>query len=263
MQTLMKNRINQLFEDKKDVLNIYFTAGYPSLGDTVKVASALEKAGADMLEIGMPFSDPIADGPTIQDSSQIALESGMTLELLFEQLEELRAHVSIPVLLMGYVNPVMQFGIERFCESCEQVGVDGVIVPDLPMQEYLETYQSLFDKHGIRNTFLISPNTSEDRIRQIDDCTNGFIYVVSSSSITGAKKGVQEGQLAYYQRIKEMNLKNPQLIGFGISDHQTYRTACDYTNGAIIGSAFIKQLSKDASEEGIENFVKGIKEKSS
>ena len=263
MQTLMKNRINQLFEDKKDVLNIYFTAGYPSLGDTVKVASALEKAGADMLEIGMPFSDPIADGPTIQDSSQIALESGMTLELLFEQLEELRAHVSIPVLLMGYVNPVMQFGIERFCESCEQVGVDGVIVPDLPMQEYLETYQSLFDKHGIRNTFLISPNTSEDRIRQIDDCTNGFIYVVSSSSITGAKKGVQEGQLAYYQRIKEMNLKNPQLIGFGISDHQTYRTACDYTNGAIIGSAFIKQLSKDASEEGFENFVKGIKEKSS
>lgn len=259
METLMKNRINQLFEEKSNVLNIYFTAGYPTIDDTVRIAKALQDAGADMLEIGIPFSDPIADGPTIQDSSQQALANGMTLERLFDQLSKLRNEVTIPVLLMGYVNPVIQFGIERFCEKCAEVGIDGVIVPDLPMQEYLETYLELFDKNGIRNTFLISPNTSEDRIKQIDEHTDGFIYVVSSSSITGAKTGVQDGQLAYYDRIKNMQLKNPQLIGFGISDSKTFNTACQYTNGAIIGSAFIKQLTEDASAEGIKKFVEKIK----
>ncbi|WP_425392173.1 tryptophan synthase subunit alpha [Ekhidna sp.] len=253
------NRIDQSFKEKKDILNIYFTAGYPHLDDTVRIAKALEEAGADMLEIGMPFSDPVADGPTIQDSSQKALENGMTIATLFEQLKNLRNHISIPVLLMGYVNPILQFGIERFCDQCAEVGVDGVIIPDLPMQEYLDFCQVYFKEKDIHNIFLISPNTSEDRIHLIDQESGGFIYVVSSSSITGAKKGVQEGQLDYYQRIQSMNLKNPQLIGFGISDKETFDTACTYANGAIIGSAFIKQLNEDSSEEAIKKFVKGIK----
>ncbi|WP_420319312.1 tryptophan synthase subunit alpha [Ekhidna sp.] len=253
------NRIDQVFKDKKDILNVYFTAGYPNLEDTVRIAQALQEAGANMLEIGMPFSDPVADGPTIQDSSQKALENGMTIQQLFEQLKSLREQVSIPVLLMGYVNPIIQYGIERFCNKCAEVGVDGLIIPDLPMKEYLEFYQEHFREKGIHNIFLISPNTSEERIRLIDQQSGGFIYVVSSSSITGAKKGVQEGQLEYYQRVMSMGLNNPQLIGFGISDHETFKTACKYANGAIIGSAFIKQLNEDASEEGIKKFVKAIK----
>lgn len=253
------NRIDQTFKEKKGVLNVYFTAGYPNLDDTIRLASVLEKAGADMLEVGMPFSDPVADGPTIQDSSQKALENGMTIVKLFEQLETLREHVSIPVLLMGYVNPIIQFGIDRFCDQCAEVGVDGVIIPDLPMQEYLEFYQGNFKEKGVHNIFLISPNTSEERIRLIDEESGGFIYVVSSSSITGAKKGIQKGQLAYYQRIQSMSLKNPRLIGFGISDKETFDTACNYANGAIIGSAFIKQLNEDASEKGISDFIKTIK----
>ncbi len=255
----MMNRIDQTFKEKKDILNVYFTAGYPNLDDTIRMASVLEKAGADMLEIGMPFSDPVADGPTIQDSSQKALENGMTIVKLFEQLVTLRDHVSIPVLLMGYVNPIIQFGMDRFCDKCAEVGVDGVIIPDLPMQEYLEFYRETFKEKGIHNIFLISPNTSEERIRLIDKESNGFIYVVSSSSITGAKKGIQKGQLEYYQRIQSMNLKNPQLIGFGISNKETFDTVCIYSNGAIIGSAFIRQLNEDASEEAVVEFVKEIK----
>ena len=255
----MQNRIDQIFGERKDILNIYFTAGFPSLDDTLRVAKTLEEAGADMLEIGMPFSDPVADGPTIQDSSQTALENGMTIQKLFEQLEDLRSEVSIPVLLMGYINPIIQFGIERFCDKCAEVGIDGVIAPDLPMQEYLDSYQNLFRAKGIHNIFLISPNTSEDRIRQIDQNSRGFIYMVSSSSITGAKTGVQDGQLEYYKRIKEMGLKNKRLIGFGISDKETFDTACEFADGAIIGSAFIRQLKSDASEAGIKKFVKNIK----
>ena len=256
---LVMNRIDQVFQEKRNILNVYFTAGFPNFDDTLRIAKSLEEAGADMLEIGMPFSDPLADGPTIQNSSQKALENGMTVKLLFEQLSSLREHVSIPVLLMGYVNPILQYGMERFCDACAETGVDGVIIPDLPMQEYLELYRDQFQAKGIHNIFLISPNTSEERIRQIDKQSNGFIYVVSSSSITGAKKGIQEGQTAYYQRIKSMKLKNPQLIGFGISDKETFETACEYASGAIIGSAFIKQLSEDASNSGIIEFVKGIK----
>lgn len=214
-----------------------------------------------MLEIGIPFSDPVADGPTIQESSQVALENGMTLEKLFDQLKVLRGVVSIPVLLMGYINPIIQFGLERFCDKCAEVGIDGVIIPDLPMQEYLEVYQNKFNENGIKNIFLISPNTSEDRIRLIDDHTDGFIYMVSSSSTTGAKSGMQSGQLEYYQRIAAMNLKNPRLIGFGISDKGTFEAACEHANGAIIGSAFVKQLKEDASEGAIENFIKRIKGK--
>lgn len=259
MKDMVMNRIDQVFNEKKDILNVYFTAGYPKLDDTMRVARTLEEAGVDMLEIGIPFSDPVADGPTIQDSSQKALENGMTIEILFDQLSDIRKYVTIPVLMMGYVNPIIQYGIGRFCDKCAEVGVDGVIVPDLPMQEYLETYEARFKEKGIHNIFLISPNTSEERIRTIDENSSGFIYVVSSSSITGAKKVVQDGQLAYYQRIKDMNLRNRRLIGFGISNKETYLTACKYADGAIIGSAFIKQLKSNDSDSAIIEFVKGIK----
>lgn len=255
----MANRIDQVFREKKNILNIYFTAGYPQVNDTIRVAKALEEAGADMLEIGIPFSDPVADGPTIQASSHHALENGMTIQRLFDQLKELRNEVSIPVLLMGYINPIMQYGIGRFCDSCSEVGVDGVIVPDLPMKEYMENYQAHFHKKGLHNICLISPNTSEARIREIDQNSGGFIYVVSSSGITGAKAGIQDGQIEYYQRIQSMKLKNPQLIGFGISNKETFENACHYSQGAIIGSAFIRQLKKDASESAIKEFVKVIK----
>lgn len=257
-QTKM-NRIDQLFKEKRNVLNIYFTAGYPELEDTVRIAKSLEEAGADLLEIGIPFSDPVADGPTIQKSSQQALENGMTIRKLFAQLKELREEVSIPVLLMGYVNPVLQYGIEEFCDACVEVGVDGLIIPDLPMLEYLTSYKTHFDSRGLHNIFLISPNTSEERIRQIETNSGGFIYVVSSSSITGAKVGVQEGQEDYYRRIKEMELSIPQLIGFGISDKESFNKACEYAHGAIIGSAFIRRLGSDSSDDSIKEFVKGIK----
>ncbi len=253
------NRIDEAFARKKDILNVYFTAGYPNLDDTLRIARSLEAAGADILEIGMPFSDPVADGPTIQESSQRALDNGMTVEKLFSQLKDLRQEISIPVLLMGYINPVLQFGIKRFCESCREVGIDGLILPDLPMQEYLENYSSIFQENGIHNIFLISPNTSEDRIREIDEKSGGFIYVVSSSSITGAKSGIQDGQVEYYQRIQAMDLHTPRLIGFGISDRETFENACEYAHGAIIGSAFIKLLHNDSSDEAIKNFVKKIK----
>lgn len=253
------NRIDNAFKEKKDILNIYFTAGYPQLDDTLRIAKILENAGANMIEIGMPFSDPLADGPTIQESSQKALQNGMTITKLFDQLEELRTKVALPVLLMGYINPIIRFGMEEFCEKCQQVCVDGLIIPDLPMQEYLNDYQQLFSEKGLHNIFLISPNTSEDRIRLIDKETHGFTYMVSSSSTTGAKSGVQEGQIDYFNRIKNMGLSNPRLIGFGISNHETFAHACKYADGAIIGSAFINQLSKDASEQGIKNFINSIK----
>lgn len=261
MEQLITNRIDEAFHQKTDILNIYFTAGYPASNDTMRIAKALETAGADMLEIGIPFSDPVADGPTIQESSKSSLDNGMTIEHLFEQLKDLRSSVTIPVLLMGYVNPIIQYGVEKFCVKCEEVGVDGVIIPDLPMQEYLDQYEVHFKEKGIHNIFLISPNTTESRIKLIDSHSSGFIYMVSSSSITGAKASVQDGQLAYYNRINSMKLQNPRLIGFGISNHETYQTACKHANGAIIGSAFINQLNTDASEKGIETFIHKIKGK--
>ncbi len=253
------NRIDFSLSEKDEILNIYYTAGYPSIDDTLRIAKSLQLGGADILEIGIPFSDPIADGPTIQESSVTALGAGMTLAKLFDQLTDLRHEVDIPVLLMGYINPIIQFGIEKFCKACERVGVDGIIVPDLPITEYLEEYQELFQTHGLHNIFLISPNTSEERIRLIDQESSSFIYMVSSSSITGAKKGIDEKQINYFDRIQHMKLKNPRLIGFGISDHNSYKKACEYANGAIIGSAFINQLKKDASDEAIVQFVKNIK----
>lgn len=259
ISTTQVNRIDETFKSKESILNIYFTAGFPRLHDTLRIAKSLQDAGVDMLEIGIPFSDPLADGPTIQDSSQKALENGMNMEELFKQLKELRKEVSIPVLLMGYINPILQFGLEAFCEKCNEVGIDGVIVPDLPMQEYLDHHQPYFKKAGLHNIFLISPNTSEDRIKLIDQNSNGFIYMVSSSSITGAKSSVQEGQLAYYKRVEAMSLRNPRLIGFGISNKETFDAACKYADGAIIGSAFINQLNADDSDEGIRSFVQKVK----
>lgn len=253
------NRIDQMFSEKKDILSIYYTAGFPNLDDTIKIASCLEQSGADMLEIGIPFSDPVADGPTIQASSKQALVNGMTLSLLFDQLKELRDEVSIPVLLMGYMNPILQFGVEQFCKKCVEVGIDGTILPDLPLQEFDDHFTTYFELYGLANISLISPNTSKERIELIDSRSNGFIYMVSSASVTGAKSGVQEGQLNYYQRVKEMNLNSSKLIGFGISDKESFENACAYAEGAIVGSAFINQLTEDSSFEGIQSFIHSIK----
>ena len=255
------NRIHYLFNTKQDrVLSIYFTAGFPKLEDTIPVMEAIEAGGADIIEIGIPYSDPIADGPTIQDSNMIALENGMSMKKLFEQLKGFRARVHLPVVLMGYLNPIIQFGMEEFCKKCKEVGVDGLIVPDLPMQQYLDEYKSLFDSYGLVNTFLISPQTSEKRIREIDENTDGFIYMVSSHSITGAKADISEEQIAYFERVQAMNLKNPRLIGFGISDAQTFTTASQYSNGAIIGSAFIKKIkdSQNLSQD-IQDYLRAVK----
>ena len=254
------NRIDKLFQTKKErVLSIYFTAGFPKLYDTITIMQAIESAGADIIEVGVPYSDPIADGPTIQDSNQIALDNGMSLKKLFEQLEEMRQSVSLPVVLMGYLNPIIQYGMEAFCKKCQEIGVDGLILPDLPMQQYLDEFKEVFDKYDLRNTFLISPQTSEKRIREIDTHSNGFIYMVSAHSITGARTGISEEQIAYFKRVEAMNLKNPRLIGFGISDSETFSTASKYGNGAIIGSAFIKKI-KDSQDlkSDIESYIKSV-----
>ncbi|MCQ6956931.1 tryptophan synthase subunit alpha [Mucilaginibacter aquariorum] len=254
------NRLNQLFATKnKNLLSIYFTAGYPELNTTVDIAEALEKAGADFLEIGFPYSDPVADGPTIQHSSQTALDNGMNLHLLFEQLKDLRSRVSIPILLMGYVNPIVQFGVERFCKAAAAVGVDGIIVPDLPMYEYELLYSNYFEDNDLSNIFLVTPQTSEERIRKIDRLSNSFIYLLSSSSITGGNLQLTDSIEGYYNRIKAMELKNPTIIGFGISDHKSFRKACQYANGAIVGSAFVKLLAEDNYMDKIPAFIGNIK----
>ncbi|MBD0400242.1 tryptophan synthase subunit alpha [Flammeovirga sp. EKP202] len=255
------HRIDELFQRKKeDVLNIYFTAGFPKLEDTRVILKALQDSGVDLIEIGIPFSDPVADGPTIQDSNQVALDGGMTMHKLFEQLEGFREEVQVPVVVMGYFNPIMQYGLENFCRDAQRVGIDGIIVPDLPMIEYQMNLKEMFNEHGIRNTFLISPQTSDERIREIDDNTEGFIYMVSSASVTGAKTGISDAQVDYFKRIEDMNLKNPRLIGFGISDNKSFKQASSYANGAIIGSAFVKLIkeSKDLPAD-INTFVKGIR----
>jgi tryptophan synthase alpha chain len=254
------NRLNQLFATKKDnLLSIYYTAGYPELNTTVDIAEALEKAGADFLEIGFPYSDPVADGPTIQHSSQQSLDKGMTLNVLFEQLKDLRKRVTIPILLMGYVNPIVQYGVERFCKQAAEVGVDGVIVPDLPMYEYETMYSSYFKDNNLSNIFLVTPQTSPDRIRKIDGLSNSFIYLLSSSSITGGNLDVSVGIEDYYKRVKAMQLKNPTIIGFGISDNVTFKKACEYANGAIVGSKFVKLLDEENYLEKIPEFVKSIR----
>jgi len=256
------NRLEHLFATKKkDILNVYFTAGHPNLNDTETIILTLEEAGVDLIELGMPYSDPMADGPTIQNSSMAALKNGMTVELIFKQTEDVRQKSNIPLIMMGYFNQVMQYGEERFFRKCAAVGVDGLILPDLPVYVFEEKYKALFEELNLRISFLISPQTNEARIRQIDDLTRGFIYMVSSSSITGAKSGISEEQMAYFNRINDMQLKNPRLIGFGISDHQTYATACQFSSGAIIGSAFIKTLdqAKDL-KSAIKGFVEMVRE---
>jgi tryptophan synthase alpha chain len=256
----MKNRINQLFETKKEnILSVYFTAGFPNLNDTVQIIQELEKNGVDLIEIGMPFSDPTADGPTIQHTSEIALKNGMSLKLLFEQLKEIRKTVNIPLILMGYFNPVLQFGVEAFCEKCAEVGIDGTILPDMPLEEFEENYKLVFNQNNLHNILLITPQTSEKRVRQIDEASEGFIYMVSSSATTGAGKKVEDFHTDYFEQIQKMNLKNPRLIGFGISDKATFDNACKYANGAIIGSAFVKSFDENISiEESISSFVHQI-----
>ncbi|MBO7582003.1 MAG: tryptophan synthase subunit alpha [Bacteroidaceae bacterium] len=235
------NRINQLFATKSsNILSIYFCAGHPTLEGTADTIKTLEKQGVDMIEVGIPFSDPMADGPVIQDAATKALRNGMTLKKLFSQLEGIRDGVKMPLILMGYLNPIMQFGFEAFCQRCTEVGIDGVIIPDLPFKDYLEEYKPVADKYDIRIIMLITPETSDERIRFIDDNTDGFIYMVSSASTTGAQKEFGDQKQAYFSRIKSMNLQHPCMIGFGISNKQTLEAAQANAAGAIIGSKFVK-----------------------
>lgn len=237
------NRINQKLQENKKLLSIYFTAGYPNLDNTATILQNLEKSGVDMIEIGLPFSDPLADGPTIQASSTQALKNGMTTEVLFNQLKDIRKTVSIPLIIMGYFNPMLQYGVEAFCKKCQEVGIDGLIIPDLPVDVYNDDYKAIFEKYGLINVFLITPQTSVERIHFIDAISSGFIYMVSSASVTGSSSGFGEEQTNYFQRIAKMKLNNPQIIGFGISNNETFTQATTHAKGAIIGSAFIKHLT--------------------
>jgi len=252
------NRIQKRLRSTKKLLSIYFTAGYPNLNDTVSVLQQLQDSGVDMVEIGLPFSDPLADGPTIQESSTKALQNGMTTNLLFEQLKDIRKTIDIPLILMGYFNPMLQYGVERFCAKCAEIGIDGIIMPDLPLAEWEADYKSIYEKYGLLNIFLITPQTSETRIRQIDAASDGFIYMVSSASTTGAQSGFGQIQNDYFERIVQMNLNNPQIVGFGISNAATFEAATQHQKGAIIGSAFIKHLSASGVEH-ISDFVQDIR----
>ena len=239
------NRIDNLFQQKKSrILSIYFPAGYPSLDDTLPILQNLQASGIDMVEVGIPFSDPMADGPVIQEASTRALRNGMSLRLLFKQLGAMRETVSIPVILMGYLNPIMQYGFDHFCESCRAVGVDGVIIPDLPFADYLQDYKPLADRSGLHMVMLITPETSEERVREIDAHTGGFIYMVSSAATTGAQRSFNEQKQAYFRRINTMQLRNPRLIGFGVSNRATLEAAFANAQGAIIGSRFVQLLAE-------------------
>ena len=253
----MNKIISKLQEDKK-ILSIYFSAGFPALNDTVKIIQDLEKNGVDLIEIGLPFSDPLADGPTIQASSTSALENGMTTKLLFEQLENIRESVKIPLIIMGYFNPIYQFGVENFLQKCKETGIDGLIIPDLPANVYANEYKDLFEKYGILNIFLITPQTPDDRIRYIDSVSSGFIYMVSSAAVTGGSNDFGIVQEHYFKRINDLNLKNQQIVGFGINNKTTFEQATKYAKGAIIGSAFIKNLSENGIQS-IEKFVSKFK----
>jgi len=253
------NRINQKLQENKKILSIYFTAGYPSLEDTVDIIQDLEKNNVDMIEIGLPFSDPLADGPTIQASSTQALKNGMTSQVLFEQLKDIRKTVQIPLIIMGYFNPILQFGVEAFCKKCQDIGIDGLIIPDLPVDVYNQEYKTVFQKHNLINIFLITPQTSVERIHFIDSISNGFIYMVSSASVTGNQSGFGKEQTQYFNRIANMKLKNPQIVGFGISDNKTFLQATLFAKGAIVGSAFINHLSNHGTLNTtyfINNFLK-------
>lgn len=258
------NRLTQLFQRKTaDVLNVYFTAGFPHLNDTVPILEALQDAGADLVEIGMPYSDPVADGETIQRSNQQALENGMTVATLFEQLRGIRAQgLTVPILLMGYLNPVVQFGVEKFCQQCQEVGVDGVILPDLPLEVYERQYRPLFAHYNLKVVFLVTPQTSAARVRQLDALADGFIYLVAAAGTTGAQTDMNADVDAYLARTKALGLRNPTLVGFGISDAASFAAASRHTTGAIIGSAFIRLLQQTPAAErpaAIKDFVAGIR----
>jgi tryptophan synthase alpha chain len=262
IKTLKMNRITNLFETKKSgILSVYFTAGYPELDDTRRVLAALQAKGIDLVEIGIPFSDPMADGPVIQRAGTRALRNGMSLRLLFEQLKDFRQTINIPVILMGYLNPVMQYGFEAFCRSCVDVGVDGVIIPDLPFADYMADYKDVAARHDLKMIMLISPETSEERIRLIDEHTSGFIYMVSSAATTGAQKSFSGAVQDYFQRVHAMNLKNPQLIGFGISNRDTLQMATANAAGAIVGSKFIELLGETAEPEDAVTSLLSVLEK--
>jgi tryptophan synthase alpha chain len=258
-----QNRITDTLANRtQPVLNVYFTAGFPNLPDTRLVLRGLQDAGVDMVEIGMPYSDPIADGEVIQQSNMQALDNGMTLRVLFDQLAGCRSEITMPLLLMGYINPIIQFGVDAFCQCCAEVGVDGLILPDLPLGLFQQEYAPIFRQYGLQNVFLITPQTSEARIRLIDDSTDGgFIYMVSSASITGSTAGVTDTMTTYFERIRAMHLKNPRFIGFGIKDRPSFEQACQYADGAFIGTAFIRHLQQHgASPESVRKFVLTIRE---
>lgn len=256
------NRIQQLFEDKSNnVLSIYFTAGYPELNQTATIIKSLADAGVDMIEIGIPFSDPVADGPTIQQSNDLALSNGMSVKLLFEQLKEVRQDTGIPLVLMGYLNPVMQFGFEAFCQAARDCGIDGLIIPDLPQRVYLESYKSVVEQYSLEMIQLICPHTSQERIREIDALSEGFIYLVTSSAVTGSSSGFEQQHLQYLNKVKTMQLKNPVMAGFGIRNHEDFSTICQYAQGGIIGSSFIRAINEKGRplSKTIPEFIKMIK----
>jgi len=256
------NRIQQLFEQKKgNVLSIFITAGFPNIDSLPEILVALEAAGADLVEIGMPFSDPTADGPVIQHSNNVAIGNGMTIRLLMEQLKDIRRKVSIPLVLMGYLNPPLQYGFDKFLEEASVAGIDGLILPDLPVQEFVEEYQAKFEEKGLANIFLVTPQTTDGRIREIDSISKGFIYVVSTNTITGGHVDFETGQKTYFSRVRDLQLKNPALVGFGIRDKATFDIACKYLDGAIIGTAFVKHVEANADRltEAVQEFVASIR----
>jgi tryptophan synthase alpha chain len=254
------NRIDKLFQTKKEkILSVYFTAGYPSPDSAEEIILLLEKNGADMVEIGIPYSDPLADGPVIQETSKSAIENGMTIKILFKQLKDIRKKCTIPLLLMGYINPILQFGFNSFCQNAAENGIDGIIIPDLPLSEYEKNYKMITERYNLKNIFLITSNTSEDRIREIDALSTGFIYLVSSASTTGKSEAFGEPQLNYFRRIASMGLKNPALAGFGIYNQETLAQVHRYLPGAIIGSAYLRSLkSNNSIKEDTARFFRSL-----
>jgi tryptophan synthase alpha chain len=258
--TSRSNRLSTLTRSKRDILAVYLTAGYPQLTDTLSICKALQESGVDMIEIGFPFSDPVADGPVIQRSSEEALKNGMSLTVLFEQLKELRKEVTVPVVLMGYLNPVLAFGVDAFCSRCNELGIDGVIIPDLPLEEYTAQYKAIFDRYNLASVLFISPTTPEERIRTIDSLNPGFVYAVSSPAVTGGALTMDAEKERYFKRIQDMHLTTPVLIGFGIADQRGYHTACKYSSGAIVGSAFISLISaRGVDQKSITSFVQTLR----